>query len=156
MIAEAPLLAAEIGSGLRISEGVGLVLAENGFWEGDQAVVPRSTLQGDPGCIPSATHFVRIAAVGAYEAYRDNLEALEARLSLPFFGAAAGTIAARSSIARAGDANSCFQGNLELCSAPLRFVLAPIAAQGAELQGPTGKVPDGRGDCMEYVDPRTF
>jgi len=155
MTVEAPLLAAEIGGGMRTSEGVGLVLAESGFWEGDQSVVTRSNLQGDPGCVASATHFVRIAAVGAYEAYRDNVEALEARAGLPFFGAGGAMSSGRSSFTRAGDINACFQGNLAYCGAPIRFVLAALADPGAGVQCPAGKVPDQRGGCVDYVNPWT-
>lgn len=155
LIAEAPLLAAEIGSTLRVSEGVGLVLAESGFWEAGPAVVSRSTLQGDGLCVASATHFVRVAAVGAYEAHRDKVRSLEARAGLAFFGAGGGTMSGRSTFARAGDVNACFQGNFALCAAPLRYVLAPIAQYGAAPVCPPGQVPDGRGGCAEYVDPST-
>ncbi|HSN99807.1 MAG TPA: hypothetical protein VLS89_16035, partial [Candidatus Nanopelagicales bacterium] len=156
LAAEAPLLAAEIGGSLRTSEGVGLVLAESGFWEGYPPVVTKRDLQGDPGCVESATHFVQVAAVGAYEAYRDRARSLDARAALPFFGAAGGgTAAGQSSFARAGDVNACFQGNLNLCAAPLRLVLAPISATGTDVVCPAGQVPDRRGGCMDYADPRT-
>lgn len=44
---------------------------------------------------------------------------------------------------------------MRLYGAPLRFVLAPLAAEGAEFQSAAGKAPDSRGDCVEHVDPRT-
>ncbi|HZF49191.1 MAG TPA: hypothetical protein VE093_11110 [Polyangiaceae bacterium] len=156
LIIQAPVLAAEIGGSLRLSEGVGLVLAENGFWESNQPVVTRAHMQGDPGCLASATHFVRIAAVGAYEAHKDSVNALEARAHLPFFGAGGGFVSGQSSFARAGDVSACFQGNFIMCSAPLSFVLAPLMMAGSTVQCPAGKVPDQRGGCMDYVQPSTM
>jgi hypothetical protein len=152
---KAPVLAAEIGGSLRRSEGVGLVVAENGFWESNQPVVTRANMQGDPGCLASATHFVRIASVGAYEAHRDSVDALEARAHLPFFGASGGAVSGRSAFARGGDVHACFQGNFALCSAPVLFVLGPLMMSGATVQCPTGKVPDQRGGCVDYVHPWT-
>jgi len=155
LIAEAPFLAAEIGGSLRTTEGVGLVLAQSGYWEIDHQMVSRSNLQGDPGCVASATHFIRMAAAGAYEAYREDLQELEAQGNFMFVGARGGTAYGHSTFARAGDINACFAGNQALCSSPLRFRLAPIASAGASVQCPAGQVEDGRGGCLEYIAPWT-
>jgi hypothetical protein len=145
----APVLAAgmvETGFGLHASEGIGIAVARNGYWEGDRALVTRDALQGDPACIAQATHFVRQISVGAYEAYRDDMKSLEVRAQVPMFGASVSTSQKNSAFARAGSFEACFKGNTAMCEAPVALTLSPIAAAGTRATCPPGEEagPDGR------------
>lgn len=146
----APVLAAglvETGFGLHASEGIGVAVARNGYWEGDRALLTRDALQGDPACIAQATHFVRQIAVGAYEAYRDDVQSLEVRAQVPLFGASASTSQKNSAFARAGSLEACFKGDTRMCEAPVALTLSPISAAGARVACPPGEEPNAEGRC---------